>query len=284
MRATLAVILARGLGTRLRIDDGAELTDVQREAAETGAKGLMPVRGRPLLDYVLHELADGGVRDVVFVIAPDDEAIRKRYDDVAAPARLRVRYAIQAEPRGTADALLAARAVVEAPAGAPRDTAGARHFLVCNADNLYPADSIAALVALRGPGLIAYDAEGLTEDGALDDARVRRFALLDLGPDDTLRDLVEKPDAHHPLAAAAERWVSMNLWRFTDEIFADCAAITPSIRGEMELSAAVRHAVRERGASFRAVRQRVSVPDLSHRRDVAALEARLGENNRVPRP
>jgi len=282
MRATLAVILARGLGTRLRVDDGAMLTDAQRVAAETGAKGLMPVSGRPFLDHVLHELAEGGVRDVVFVIAPDDDAIRKRYDDVAAPTRLRVRYAIQTEARGTADALLAARAAVEAPAGAPRDKAGARHFLVCNSDNLYPVESVKALVELDGPGLIAYDSAGLTEDAAIDDARVRRFALLDLGPDDTLRDLAEKPEADHPLAVASERWVSMNLWRFTDEIFDDCAAVTPSMRGELELSAAVRHAVRERGARFRAVRQRVAVPDLSHRRDVAALEARLAD--RVPRP
>ncbi len=275
MRATFAVILARGHGSRLRADDGAPLADAQREAAEAGKKGLMPLHGRPLLDYVLSELAEGGVRDIVLVIAPDDEAVRRRYDDDAPPARLRVRYAVQAEARGTADALLAARDAVEAPAGAPRSDDGRRHFLVCNADNLYPASSVAALVALDGPGLAAYDAAAFPE------SQVRQFALLDLAADDTLRDLVEKPAADHPLARAARRWVSMNLWRFTDAIFADCAAVTPSVRGELELVDAVRLAV-ARGERFHAARERVAVPDLSRRADVAALEALLAD--RPPRP
>ncbi|MEX2182101.1 MAG: sugar phosphate nucleotidyltransferase [Gemmatimonadaceae bacterium] len=282
MRATLAVVLARGLGTRLREDDGARLTDAQRAAAERGTKALMPVHGWPLLDHLLHALADGGVRDVVLVIAPDADAIRARYDDEAPPTRLRVRYAVQPEPRGTADALLAARAAVEAPVGAPRDDAGVRHFLVCNADNLYPPESIAVLVELDGPGCVAFDAAALTADGAVDDVRIRRFALLELAPDDTLRDIVEKPDASHPLAMPPAPWVSMNLWRFTDAIFDDCGAIEPSARGELELPDAVRRAIHERGARFHAVRQAVAVPDLSHRRDVAALEARLGR--RTPRP
>ncbi|MHB1298941.1 MAG: hypothetical protein ACYC0B_10480, partial [Gemmatimonadaceae bacterium] len=63
-RATAAVILARGLGTRMRVDDGALLAPTQLPAAAAGAKGLIPVGegGRPLLDFVLSELADGGVR------------------------------------------------------------------------------------------------------------------------------------------------------------------------------------------------------------------------------
>lgn len=151
MRATLAVILARGLGSRLRRDDGAALDAEQAAAAETGVKGLMPVAGRPLLDYALHALADGGVRDVVFVVAPGDSALKRRYAEEAPPSRLRVRFAVQDEPSGTAQALLAARDAVCAPLGASADAAGARHFLMCNADNLYSAAAIEALVDMRGP-------------------------------------------------------------------------------------------------------------------------------------
>ncbi len=259
----------------------AALDEAQAEAAARGAKGLIPVNGRPLLDWVLEELAEGGVRDVVFVVAPGDDAIRARYEDEAPPNRLRVRYALQQEPRGTADALLSAREAVCAPAGAPRDADGARHFLVCNADNLYPFVSVAALVALGGPGLVAFDAATLTQDGALDDERVRQFALLDLAADDTLKDIVEKPAATHPLARAKRRWVSMNLWRFTDAIFDHCASVAPSPRGELELVDAVRASMAG-GTIYRAVRQRERVPDLSYRRDIAALERALA--GRKPRP
>ena len=281
VRATFAVILARGLGTRLRAGDATALDDAQADAAARGAKGLVPVNGRPLLDFVLDELAQGGVRDVVFVVSPDDEAIRARYDDLAPPTRLRVRYAVQAEPRGTADALLAAREAVCAPAGAPRDAKGTKHFLVCNADNLYSAFSVGALVALGGPGLVAFDAATLTADGAIDEERVRQFALLGLAADDTLKEIVEKPAASHPLARAKRRWVSMNLWRFTDSIFDHCAAVAPSLRGELELADAVRAAIAG-GTTFRAVRQRERVLDLSYRRDVAVLERALA--GRTPHP
>lgn len=280
MRATLAVILAGGRGTRLRADDDVPLSPAQAQAAAAGAKGLMPVGGRPFLDHLLHELADGGVTDVVFVIPPDDEAIRRRYDDDAPPNRLRVRYAVQEDPRGTAHALLAAKSAVCSALGASTDAHGARHFLMCNADDLYPAVAVRDLVALDGPGLVAFEADALTSDGSIEPERVQRFALLDIAPDGTLRDIVEKPSANHPLVRASERWVSMNLWRFTDAFFADCAAVTPSARGELELADAVRHAI-ARGERFRTVRHRLVVPDLTHRRDVPTLERLLA--GRIPR-
>lgn len=281
-RATFAVILARGLGTRLRAEDGTLLSIAQEEAAARGSKGLVPINGRPLLDYLLHELAEAGVRDVVFVVAPDDEALRARYDDEAAPSRIRVRYVLQPEPCGTANALLCAREPVEAPAGAPRDAGGARHFLVCNADNLYPAASVEALVGLSGPGLVAFDADALCADGSIERERVRQFALLDISDDDILRDIVEKPSATHPLALAKQQWVSMNLWRFTDAIFTHCAKVAPSPRGELELVDAVRSAIGSGDQVFASLRQRVPVPDLSQRRDVATLERLLA--GRTPRP
>jgi glucose-1-phosphate thymidylyltransferase len=279
MRATTAVILARGLGSRMRADDGTGLSAAQREAAAAGAKGLMPVGGHALLDHVLHELAEGGVRDIVFVVAPGDDALRARYTRDHPPTRLSVGFAEQAEPRGTADALLAAREAVLAVA--PRDTRDVAHFLMLNADNLYPAHSVASLVRLDGPGLVAYEATALSTEGNIEAERVMQFALLDLAGDGTLRDIVEKPERDHALARAAERRVSMNLWRFDSGIFGDCAGVRPSVRGELELADAVRAAI-ARGVRFRAVTERCGVLDLSRRGDVAAVEAALA--GRVPRP
>lgn len=281
-RATIAVILARGLGSRMRADDGAPLSEAQAAAAAAGAKGLMPIAGHPLLDYVLHELADGGVRDVVFVVAPGETAISGRYAREAVPERLRVHFAEQDQPRGTADALLSARATLyDVFFEATRETVRELPFLMLNADNLYPAESVRALVELEGPGLIAYEAGTLSSQGNVEPDRVMAFALLDLAADGTLREIVEKPAADHPLAKSKERWVSMNLWRFDARIFDACAAVTPSVRGELELVDAVRALIAD-GVRFHAVQQRLPVLDLSRRGDVQSVESRLA--GRVPRP
>ena len=77
--APWAVILARGLGARMRkADGGAALGEAQARAADTGLKAMIPI-GRPFLDYVLSALADAGVRKVCLVIGPEHDAVRTYY-------------------------------------------------------------------------------------------------------------------------------------------------------------------------------------------------------------
>ncbi|MEO6528571.1 MAG: nucleotidyltransferase family protein [Gemmatimonadaceae bacterium] len=260
-----AVILARGLGTRMRRESGAEtLTAEQTRAAAAGAKGMMPLFSRPFLDYVISALADAGVTDVVLVIGPEHEEVRRYYEITAVPSRVRVRFAIQAEPKGTADAVHAARdAVHDAP------------FLVLNSDNYYPIAAYSNLAAVGGAGLVAFGAEALVADGGIEAERVLRYALLDADDDGWLREIREKPAADDPLALRAERWVSMNLWSFTPLIFEACARIPPSTRGELELADAAMFAIRELGERFRVVPMRAGVLDLSSRADVAFVASRL---------
>ncbi|MGB6640714.1 MAG: NTP transferase domain-containing protein, partial [Thermoanaerobaculia bacterium] len=66
-----AVVLAAGVGRRMRKPaTAADLTAEQEAVAETGVKALIPV-GRPFIDYVLSALADSGVRRICLVIGPD---------------------------------------------------------------------------------------------------------------------------------------------------------------------------------------------------------------------
>ena len=70
------VVLARGLGTRMRRNDGAAKVDGQQAAvADAGIKALIPI-DRPFLDYVLSAAADAGYRHACLVIGPEQEAIR----------------------------------------------------------------------------------------------------------------------------------------------------------------------------------------------------------------
>src|SRR3954470_10118343 len=120
-----ALVLARGLGSRMQREDaGAALTDAQRRAADQGLKALMPIAGRPFLDYVLASLADAGLAEVGLVVAPDHEPVAAHYA-AHPPSRVRLSFVVQPEPLGTANAVLAAEPWTE---GHP--------FLVMNGDNL----------------------------------------------------------------------------------------------------------------------------------------------------
>ena len=105
---TKCVILARGLGTRMRSEDaGAPLDAAQAAAAETGVKAMVPV-GRPFLDYALSTLADAGFQQACLVIGPEHEAVCDYYTRSQRPTRIQVSFAIQPEALGTANAVLAA--------------------------------------------------------------------------------------------------------------------------------------------------------------------------------
>src|SRR5215212_4131517 len=100
---TRAIVLAGGLGKRMRQhDDGAVLSEEQRLAADTGVKSLLPMGGRPFLDYVLWSLVDAGVTEVGLVVAPDHERLRDYYRVTAPPERLRLDFVVQQRPLGTA--------------------------------------------------------------------------------------------------------------------------------------------------------------------------------------
>jgi len=264
VRGVKAVILARGLGTRMRRADAATaLEGEQAKAADAGLKAMIPI-GRPFLDYVLSALADAGVEEVVLVIGPEHDIVRDYYTRVCVPTRVRVVFAVQEHPRGTADAVAAARAAV-----------GASDFLVLNSDNYYPPDALRALVALDGPGLVAFGRDAMVRDANITADRIGQLAVCRIGPDDCLVDVIEKPDAATLASFGDDVFVSMNCWRFDAVVLDACGRVQPSSRGELELPDAVRLSMTKMGRVFRVVRMNAGVLDLSSRGDIAAVAERL---------
>lgn len=283
MPTAQAVIMARGLGTRMRRISGGvrasgagvpaadavagALSDAQTAAAEAGAKGMMPIggdAGHPFLEYVLSALADAGIAEAVLVVGPEHGAVREYFTRTAPPGRLALRFAVQERPLGTANAVYSARDAIRA---AP--------FLVLNADNYYSPGALGAAAAIGTNGLVAFEAAALVRESAIEPDRLLRFALLDIRSDGTLRAVREKPPADDSLALAADRWVSMNLWSFTPAIFDACERVLPSPRGELELQDAVTVAMRDLGVAFHVVRVREGVLDLTHRADIPVVSERL---------
>lgn len=259
---TRAVILARGLGTRMRrADEGAQVDEKQAAVAASGVKALIDV-GRPFLDFVISALADVGVTDVCLVIGPEHDALRE-YAERTSGGRVTVTTAVQAEPRGTADAVAAAR-----------DFAAGERVIVLNSDNHYPSEALRSLAAAPGSALVGFDREALVARSNIPAERIRAFALVDVDEHGHLRDIVEKPDEETLTAFGDEAPVSMNAWLFTPGIFEACARIEPSPRGEYEVIDAVRDQV-ERGEAFTVVPAAVGVLDMSSRGDIASVQAAL---------
>ncbi|HSC29118.1 MAG TPA: nucleotidyltransferase family protein [Vicinamibacterales bacterium] len=260
MSTKRAVVLARGLGTRMRVaEHEAVLTGAQQRAADAGFKAMMPIGGRPFLDYVLSALADAGLRDVALVVAPDHELVRRYYREQAQPSRVELTFVVQDEPHGTADAVLAARFWTEDQA-----------FLTMNGDNLYPVEVLRDLAALDEPGLPVFERGDLVASGNIPPDRVRAFALVESDERGYLTRVIEKPPIEAMQAAGERARVSMNCWRFDSRIFAACRDVPGSARGEFELPEAVALAV-QRGVRFRTLPARGPVLDLSRRADAAEV-------------
>jgi len=151
-----AIILAAGLGLRLR-----------PHTLHT-PKPLLPVKGRPILDWALGALPRVVDRVVVVIhhLGEQVESYLRGQNHVTRWEVVR-----QEQPRGTGDALRSCR-----------DLLRSDHFLVLNGDDLYGAADLEALARCRAGVLVS----------PVDEPR--RFGIAFLKPDGTLERLVEKPD------------------------------------------------------------------------------------------
>ena len=259
-----AVILARGLGKRMREEEnGLELDHRQLEIARMGLKGMIPV-GRRFMDYLLSALADAGYTDVCMVVPPDHEIIRRYYEEEARPTRIRLHYAVQEEPRGTADAVAAAEGF-----------AGQDYFLTINSDNYYPVEALAALRNQSGCAVALFEQEAMIAQSNIPPERIRQFAVGLCNGDENLQRIIEKPQPELLETLPRPLWVSMNCWRFAPSIFEACRHIKPSPRGEFEITDAVQYAIDYLGEKFRVVRIRAGVLDLTRRSDIASVARML---------
>lgn len=259
-----AVILARGLGKRMRAADETDRLDADQAAvAETGLKAMIPI-GRPFLDYSLSALADAGYRRMVLVIGPEHDLVRDYYGRQLRPQRLTIQFATQLHAHGTADAVLAAEPVT-----------GDGPFLVINSDNYYPRAAVEALRQAAGPAVALFERDALVAGSNIPAERIVKFGVGEIDTRGCLQRIVEKPDEQLLATWPRPLWVSMNCWRFSPLIFAACRAIPLSARKEYELPLAVQYAIDTLGAEFRVLPQRAAVLDLSCRADIATVAARL---------
>jgi dTDP-glucose pyrophosphorylase len=270
VRVEKAIILARGLGTRMRKqDESAVLDRDQTAAAGAGVKAMIPI-GRPFLDYLLSVLADARYSRACLVIGPEHQMVRDYYAQ-SPPKRIGLDFAVQEKPLGTADAVLAAK-----------EFAGEDLFLMLNSDNYYPLAALSAMRELRQAGVALFERDQLIAQSNIPEDRVLKFAVAKISKEGYLDRIYEKPLEETIRTLGFPVYVSMNCWIFSPAIFKACLRISPSARGEMELSDAVQYAIEVLNEPFKALTFQDSVLDLSSRSDIAAVAERLRGLNPNP--
>lgn len=211
------VVPVAGEGTRLR------------PFTEDRPKALVEVAGEPLLSRLLRSVAHLDPDPAVLVVRRRGGPIEERFGD--AFEGIALRYAVQEEPTGLADAVLAARPEVDGP------------FAVVQGDNVLRADLSPAADRFRREEL---DALVLTEEVLPGEAR-QAVCLTDRHGD--LRRIVEHPGP----AERTEGRIVAGVMFFSEAVFGACRRVEPSEEGERELTDAVNLLLDEPGARVEAM-------------------------------
>jgi NDP-sugar pyrophosphorylase family protein len=188
-----AVILAAGQGTRLR-----------PHTLRT-PKPLLPIQGKPILDWLLQVLPP--VEQVVVVVhylAEQIEAYLSQQRHIP-----RWQTVLQEQPRGTGHALMCCRSVITTD-----------KFLVLNGDDLVAARDLERLAQLP-QGLLVRPVD-----------QPESFGIVFRRPDGTLERLVEKP-----LGLTPPQWANIGAYLFPRSVFDLTLPLSP--RGEYEITDAV---------------------------------------------
>jgi len=226
-----AIILAAGKGTRLR------------PHTNTVPKPLLPVQGRPILDWIIGALPP--VDRLVVVanyLAEQIEDYLRTQTHVRDWATVR-----QQEPRGTGDALMACKGRITSD-----------RVMVLNGDDLIGRADLAKLAAVP-MGILSHPVE--TPDA---------FGILFRKPDGTLERIVEKPQGLTPPQLA-----NIGGYVFPRGVFDLTLPLSP--RGEYEITDAVAQLAAE--GSFHVVESSYWLPigtveawEASQTADVGAVQ------------
>ncbi|MBP5857431.1 glucose-1-phosphate thymidylyltransferase RfbA [Marivibrio halodurans] len=195
------VLLAGGLGTRLL------------PATAVVNKHLLPVHNKPMIYYPLSVLMLAGIREILIISTPRALPLFRDLLGDGGSLGVRIAYKAQPEPRGIAEAMILAEDFLD---GAPS--------MLMLGDNLLYAEGLPRVLRTRsaaceGACLFAYPVRD-----------PERFGVVSLDGAGRVRAFEEKP------AAPRSNLAAIGLYLFDPDAPARAAALTPSARGELEIT------------------------------------------------
>jgi glucose-1-phosphate thymidylyltransferase len=201
-----ALVLSGGKGTRLR------------PLTFTCAKQLIPVANKPILGYVLDQVASTSIKKVGIITAPETGQFVKDYVSDGSSWNLNVSY-IPQEPLGLAHAVKTARRFL-----------GQDSFVMCLGDNV------------TGQGLNSFIKKFKNEhlDALIILKEVETpssFGIAQLNEKGNIVRLVEKPKT--PMGNLA----IIGTYLFSNKVHQAIERIKPSWRGELEITDAIQEMI-----------------------------------------
>jgi glucose-1-phosphate thymidylyltransferase len=200
------IILAGGSGTRLH------------PLTTTVSKQLMPVYDKPMIYYPLATLMQSGIRDVLVITTPRDQLA---YADLLGDGSqwgIRIQYTVQASPDGLAQAFLLGE-----------DFIGQSSVCLVLGDNIFHGagfNSKLRRAAQRtdGASVFAYYVHD-----------PERYGVVEFDAEGRAIGIEEKP------AAPRSHYAVTGLYFYDNDVISVAKGITPSPRGELEITDVNRH-------------------------------------------
>jgi bifunctional UDP-N-acetylglucosamine pyrophosphorylase/glucosamine-1-phosphate N-acetyltransferase len=200
-----AVIIAAGKAERLR------------PLTSTKPKQLIPIAGRPQLEWLLRGIVDAGIEETLIVTHYMEDKIKKRFGD-GSELGLNLSYATQKEMKGTADAFRYAEAFAKG-----------EDFVGMNGDLYLSSGIIREVVKAHKGGELTVT--GLERDPYL-------YGALKL-QGDKVQGIVEKPSP----GTAPSNVTNAGIYVFPPKTFDAIKATKLSPRGEYEITDSVNHII-----------------------------------------
>ncbi len=198
------LILAGGLGTRLR------------PLTHTGAKQLIPIANKPILEYCIGDLKEAGIHDIGIVVGYSPERIKSVAEVIGNGSRwgVNITYIEQDAPKGIAHAVYCAK-----------DFVGGQAFVVYLGDNLLKGGIAPFIGRFK-----AEDADAGILLAPVEDPRPYGVAVLD--ENGKIVDIQEKPE--QPPSDLVV--IGIYYFNFTANVFSIIEQLNPSGRGEYEIT------------------------------------------------